>query len=57
MSDIFVPVFITFILGFIFGVLVSDWHYLHVKDYKTCLQLGAPQQNCFDKYLIKKATP
>ena len=43
--------------GLLFTVLIG-WrgglHNDHIEDYKACLAIGAPQQNCFDKYLVEK---
>lgn len=52
--------FVSFVLGVFMGfVLLSVIfkplaHSTHVRDYKICLELGAPQQNCFDRYLVEK---
>ena len=40
--------------GFLLGVGMDDPHRGHVQKYQECLDLGAPKENCFDKYLIGK---
>ena len=57
-GDLLSAAFIGFMAGaafwMILDIMTGSLHFDHVRDYNACLALGAPQQNCFDKYLVEK---
>lgn len=42
------------VLTFMCFMMSGGLHVDHVRDYKACVEVGAPEQNCFDKFLIEK---